>query len=117
MREGYIPVSGAQLFFREVGDGPPIVLLHGGPDFDHCYVVPEMDRLADGYRLIYYDQRGRGASARDVVPDDVSIDSEVDDLDQLRKYLGLESIGALGRSWAACWQRRTPCAIRSVYRS
>jgi hypothetical protein len=36
-----------------------IVVLHGGPDFDHTYLLPDMDRLSDSYRLIYYDQRIR----------------------------------------------------------
>jgi proline iminopeptidase len=52
------------LFCRDVGEGPPILVLHGGPDFDHAYLLPELDRLADSFRLLYYDQRGRGRSAR-----------------------------------------------------
>jgi hypothetical protein len=24
-----------------------LIVIHGGPDFDHCYLLPEMDRLAD----------------------------------------------------------------------
>jgi hypothetical protein len=52
-REGTIPVNYAGLFYREIGRGPPVVILHGGPDFDHTYLLPEMDRLADTFRLIY----------------------------------------------------------------
>ncbi|RPJ02549.1 MAG: hypothetical protein EHM39_01595, partial [Chloroflexi bacterium] len=69
--EGYVPVDNAELFFREVGQGQPIILLHGGPDFDHIYFLPDMDRLSESYRLIYYDQRGRGKSGHNVQPDDV----------------------------------------------
>lgn len=54
-REGYAPVENAALFYREVGQGQPIIVIHGGPDFDHIYLLPDMDRLADSYRLIYYD--------------------------------------------------------------
>jgi proline iminopeptidase len=99
MIEGYVPVPGAQLYFREVGDGPPLVLLHGGPDFNHNYLLPEMDRLSSGFCLIYYDQRGRGRSSAGVVPKDVTIDSEVDDLDRLRQHFDLETIAVLGHSW------------------
>jgi proline iminopeptidase len=99
VREGYLPVPGAQLYFREVGDGLPLVLLHGGPDFNHNYLLPEMDRLSSAFRLIYYDQRGRGRSSGHVVPEDVSIDSEVDDLDALRQYFDLAEISLLGHSW------------------
>jgi proline iminopeptidase len=52
----------ASLFVREVRSGLPIVVVHGGPDLDHQYSLPDLDRLAERFRLIYYDQRGRGRS-------------------------------------------------------
>jgi proline iminopeptidase len=39
-----VPAGG--LFCRDVGEGPPIVVVHGGPDFDHTYLLPELDLLA-----------------------------------------------------------------------
>ena len=87
------------LFCREVGDGPPIVVLHGGPDFDHAYLRPELDRLADAFRLVYYDQRGRGRSAEGVRPEDVTLASELDDLELVRSHFGLEPVAVLGHSW------------------
>jgi pimeloyl-ACP methyl ester carboxylesterase len=87
-RQGFVAVDGAELYYRDVGQGQPIIILHGGPDFDHTYLLPDMDRLADGYRLIYYDQRGRGRSTGQ--PADVSLASELADLDTLRQHLGLE---------------------------
>ncbi|MFL5733323.1 MAG: alpha/beta fold hydrolase [Chloroflexia bacterium] len=97
--EGYVPVGNAELYYREVGQGQPIIVLHGGPDFDHSYLLPEMDRLFDAFRLIYYDQRGRGKSGRNVVPEDVSMRSEMEDLEEIRKYFGLETTAVLGHSW------------------
>jgi len=94
-----VPVPGAQLYFRDIGTGPPLVILHGGPDFNHAYLLPEMDRLSSVFRLLYYDQRGRGKSSRGVVPEDVGIDSEVEDLDRIRRYFGLEAISLVGHSW------------------
>jgi proline iminopeptidase len=87
------------LFCREVGEGPPIVAVHGGPDFDHYYFLPELDRLADSFHLVYYDQRGRGRSAAGVRPEDVTLRSDVEDLDRVRRRLELESIAVLGHSW------------------
>jgi proline iminopeptidase len=98
-REGLVPLGDAELYYREVGQGQPIIVAHGGPDFDHSYLLPDLDSLSDSYRLIYYDQRGRGRSARNVLPEDVTIESEVEDLERLREYLGLESIALLGHSW------------------
>jgi proline iminopeptidase len=87
------------LFCRDVGAGHPIVVVHGGPDFDHRYFLPELDRLADVFRLVYYDQRGRGSSADGVRAEDVTLRSEVEDLDRVRSHFGLESIAVLGHSW------------------
>ena len=98
-REGTIPVKHADLYFREIGQGQPILILHGGPDFDHTYFLPDLDRLSDKFRLIYYDQRGRGKSAGNVQPEDVTIQSEVDDLEAVRNYFQLESVPVLGHSW------------------
>jgi proline iminopeptidase len=97
--EGFVAVDGARLFCRAVGEGPPIAVLHGGPDFDHTYLLPELDRLADSFQLVYYDQRGRGRSAAGVAPEDVSIASEMDDLDAVRRHFGFESVAVLGHSW------------------
>ena len=87
------------LFCRDVGHGEPIVVLHGGPDFDHTYLLPELDRLAGSFRLVYYDQRGRGRSARGVRLEDVSLQSEIDDIDRVRGRFALESVAVLGHSW------------------
>ena len=96
---GYIPVNGARLFYREIGRGRPLIVLHGGPDFDHHYLLPAMDMLADMCRLIYYDQRGRGGSAGGVEPETVSMRSETEDLDRVRQFIGIESVALLGHSW------------------
>jgi proline iminopeptidase len=98
-REGYIPVENAVLFYREIGQGQPIVVLHGGPDFDHNYLLPDMDRLSDSFRLNYYDQRGRGKFGGGVRPEDVSIQSEMEDPEGVRAYFRLDSIAVLGHSW------------------
>jgi proline iminopeptidase len=98
-RNRYVPVNGAEIYTREIGDGYPLFVLHGGPDFDHSYLLPDMDRLSDSYRLIYYDQRGRGKSATSVQSEDVSMATEIEDLDSLRQYLRLDSIALLGHSW------------------
>jgi proline iminopeptidase len=84
---------------RIVGEGPTIVVLHGGPDFDHSYLLPELDRLAENFRLVYYDQRGRGRSADGVRPEDVTLTSEMGDLDAVRRHLKLEAMAVLGHSW------------------
>jgi proline iminopeptidase len=98
-REICIRVGDADLFSREVGLGQAIIVLHGGPDFDHTYLLPDMDRLSDSFRLIYYDQRGRGRSADRVQPEDITLASDVADLEKVRQYFQLKSTALLGHSW------------------
>ena len=89
----------ARLYIRDVGHGVPIVVVHGGPDFDHEYLLPEMDGLAGSFHLVYYDQRGRGRSFSGEQPDDITMATEVDDLDHVREWFGFESMALLGHSW------------------
>jgi proline iminopeptidase len=98
-REAWVTAGSFRLFSRDLGGGPPLVVLHGGPDFDHCYLLPELDRLGDSFHVVYYDQRGRGRSAEGVRTEDVSLQSEIDDLDLVRSHFGLESFAVLGHSW------------------
>jgi proline iminopeptidase len=97
--EDRVPAGGATLYTRDVGRGQPIIVLHGGPDFDHSYLLPDLDRLSDSYRLIYYDQRGRGKSADGVRAEDVTLASDIADLDKVREHFQLGSTAVLGHSW------------------
>ncbi len=101
VRERIVESGPARLFVRDVGEGRPLVVVHGGPDFDHQYLLPELDRLAAVRRLVYYDQRGRGRSFIGEVAADVTVRSEVEDLDAIRRALHLGSIVVLGHSWGA----------------
>jgi proline iminopeptidase len=99
--ERRIPVGSTSLYARAIGRGQPVIILHGGPDFDHGYLLPDLDRLKDAFRLIYYDQRGRGRSADHVRPHDVTLTSDVDDLDKVREHFLLDAPALLGHSWGA----------------
>jgi len=69
----HILVNGVQLFFdveggKLVPDGPAmrekptLLLLHGGPGFDHSIYKPQYSALADIAQVIYLDHRGNGRS-------------------------------------------------------
>ena len=106
------------LFTREVGAGLPIVVLHGGPGLDHRYLLPELDQLTASYRLVYYDQRGRGLSADGVRAEDVSLETELADLEEIQRMFGLERTALLGHSWgcvlAAEYATRHPERVSHV---
>lgn len=82
-----------------MGGGAPLIVLHGGPDFDHEYLLPEADGWADVARVVLYDQRGRGRSFHGEGPDDVSLESEMRDLDAVRAWAGAERFALLGHSF------------------
>ncbi len=98
-RQGRIPVGSTSLFYREIGEGKPLVVLHGGPAFDHHYLAPELDWLAGRLRVVHYDARGRGWSSEGVTPEEVTIESEVDDLASVLETLDLQDVVLLGHSW------------------
>lgn len=91
-------VRGVEIFVRRIGQGRPVVVLHGGPGADHEYLRPGFDALAQGRELIYYDQRGGGRSpvARDVP---VGWTEQVADLEALRELWALDRMTIAGYSW------------------
>jgi len=91
-------LRGVELFERRVGEGPPTVVLHGGPGAHHDYLLPGFDLLATGRELIYYDQRGGGRSP---VDREVGVGwrEHVADLEALRELWGLERLDLAGYSW------------------
>jgi proline iminopeptidase len=93
-----LSVRGVQLFERRVGEGPPVVVLHGGPGAHHDYLLPGFDGLARGRTLIYYDQRGGGRSP---VPREVPVgwQEQVADLEALRQTWGIDRLTIAGYSW------------------
>ena len=101
VREMRVPAGAASLYACDVGRGLPVIVLHGGPDFDHAYLRPELDELADSYRLIFYDQRGRGKSGENIRPEAVTLTSDLEDLDTVRRYFRLAAAVLLGHSWGA----------------
>jgi pimeloyl-ACP methyl ester carboxylesterase len=68
-----IAIGDVRLFFEVEGakltvDGaamrerPSLLLLHGGPGFDHSLFKPRFEKLRDQFQLIYLDHRGNGRS-------------------------------------------------------
>jgi len=92
--------DGVSLFVHEVGEGFPVIVLHGGPGLDHTHMSPWLDPLADEFRLLYVDQRGQGRSDR-VDPASLSLDSFANDVDLLAGALGLDGFALLGHSFGA----------------
>ncbi|MFJ2094532.1 alpha/beta fold hydrolase [Streptomyces sp. NPDC087901] len=91
--------DGTRLAYRTHGEGDPVVCIPGGPA-DSRY-LGDLGGLSAHRRLIVPDLRGTGRSA---VPEDASTyrcDHLVDDVEALRRHLGLACTDLLGHSAGA----------------
>lgn len=84
-----------QIYFRERGSGPPLLLVHGlmvtGEMFD-----PVIDHFAARHRVIVPDLRGHGRS-RDLPPPYTAAQLAAD-MSHLLDHLGIASVAVLGYS-------------------
>ena len=95
-----IAVGDTTLFVRQWGNtGPEVVLIHGGPDWDHSYFFPFVLPLTDHCRLTTFDLRGCGRSTRFGQPERYSLDRAADDLALLLQHLDLTQVTLLGFSF------------------
>jgi pimeloyl-ACP methyl ester carboxylesterase len=98
--EGYVDHDGARIWYAAFGDGPPVVLLHGGLGHsgNWSYQVPAL--TAAGYRVIVIDTRGHGRSTRDDRP--FSYELLAADMRAVLDSLGIVRAAFAGWSDGAC---------------
>lgn len=109
---GYLGVGdGHELFYFELGnpDGPPVILVHGGPGGSipegHFYTRHHDPSF---FRIIAVDQRGCGQSRPHVAEDRKGAFHKNDpftlaeDFEKLRVHLGIEKWHVYGYSWGSC---------------
>jgi proline iminopeptidase len=104
---GHIPTPDVSLAYW-VYDGPakhnpatPIIAVNGGPGLSHVYMVQNdvWQRLSAHRQVIFYDQRGTGASPLLNHAAPQTMDAQVADLDALRAHLRLDKIDLCGDSY------------------
>jgi len=104
----FIDVGSARLFFDVVGESlnaatpymgqrPTLILLHGGPGYDHSTLRPYFDRYSDTHQLIYLDHRGCGRSTGE--QETWYLDQWADDLALFCSTLGIDSPVVFGQSF------------------
>lgn len=112
----YATVNGVKIFFdieglEYVPDGPKMrqrpvcFVLHGGPGGEHSHFLPDFSKMAEYMQLIYVDDRSCGRSER-VDVSTSSIKQNVEDIEALRKYLGLGKVFIYGHSYGGMKAQR-----------
>lgn len=89
--------DGRTLAYKRTGSGPTLVCHGGGPGFSSLY-LSDLGGLDERLELILLDPRGTGGSDRPADPRAYAIEDYVDDLEALRRHVGLERIDLLGHS-------------------
>jgi proline iminopeptidase len=92
-----IRIRDVSLFVDVIGDGYPLVLMHGGPGLDHHSLFP-FRRCADLFTVVFYDHRCNGRSVGAPVSS-MTWENLAADADALREHLGFESWAVLGHSF------------------
>ena len=89
-------IRDVSLFVKVMGQGEPLLLMHGGPGLDHS-TLSSLEPLADRFTLIFYDHRCNGRSTGAV--ESMTWENLTADADALRQTLGFDRWAVLGHSF------------------
>ena len=90
-------IRDVSLFVKVMGQGYPLVLMHGGPSLDHTSLLP-LQPLSDHFTLIFYDHRCNGRSNGAEVTS-MTFENLTADAEALRQALGFEKWAVFGHSF------------------
>src|SRR4029077_7692940 len=79
----------------------PVIAINGGPGLSHAYMVQNdvWERIARNRLVVFYDQRGIGASKHVQPEAPQSMPAQVADLEAVRQALGLAKVALVGDSY------------------
>jgi proline iminopeptidase len=99
IQEGLVDTGGVVVYYKTVGQGDPLVIVHGGPGASHDYLLPNLYALARTHKLVFIDERGSGRSPRLPDPALYTVENMAEDVEAVRQALGLGRISLLGHSY------------------
>jgi pimeloyl-ACP methyl ester carboxylesterase len=109
-----------ELFVAETAGDPnrTLVVVHGGPDWDHTYLKDPLLGLGNERRVVFADLRGCGRSTRGLDHDAYAPQHATDDLVVLIEGLGPDPVDVLGFSYGGMLAQRllvsAPDLVRRV---
>lgn len=92
---GRVAINGVELYYEIHGDGPPLVMLHGGVNPSDFFGAP-LAAMAQTQKVIAIHMRGHGFSTDADVP--FSCEQMADDVAALLGELGIEKADIMGWS-------------------
>lgn len=98
--------NGVEIHYVTLGEGPPVVMIHGFPDYWYSW-RHQMRTLADaGYRAVAIDQRGYNRSGQPEGVASYAMPLLVGDVAAVIRSLGVERAVIVGHDWggAVAWQ-------------
>jgi len=98
IQEGFVDAHGVLIYYKSIGHGTPLFILHGGPGASHDYFLPYLLPLARQNRLVFIDERGSGRSEKLEDVSAYTVENMVDDTEAVRQALQLGNIALLGHS-------------------
>ena len=91
-----VEVAGGSIVGRRLGNGPPALVLHGGPGLSGEYIQSLTEELRDVFETFRYEQRG---VAPTTVGEPFTVEAHVEDAVEVLDDLGLERAWVIGHSW------------------
>lgn len=108
-------IDDIQLAYTDVGDGPPIVLIHGYP-FNRSLWNEQVEALSNAYRVIAPDLRGFGES--DASPGTATMNRMAQDVARLMDQLEIEQAVIAGLSMGGyvtlAFCRQAPARVKAL---
>jgi proline iminopeptidase len=96
----YQALPGGRIWVESEGEGMPLLLIAGGPGMAHDYFHPYFSALSSPTRrVIYFDAFGRGKSDRAAKATAYTFTRDVEEVEALRKALGITKMDVLGHSY------------------
>ncbi|NRB01454.1 MAG: alpha/beta fold hydrolase, partial [Rhodobacteraceae bacterium] len=117
----FVEVAGRQVHYVQKGDGPDLVIIHGGAGSTRDYTFRFVDMVADRYRVTVFDRPGHGWSdqldpqyTRSFTGKAESLNEQADHLAKAADTLGVKNPILVGQSYGGAvvlaWALRHPAA-------
>jgi proline iminopeptidase len=99
LEDGFVDAHGVLIYYQTLGQGSPLLIVHGGPGASHDYFLPYLLPLARHHKLIFIDERGSGKSEKLGDPSGYTVENMVEDTEAVRQGLKLGRMSLLGHSY------------------